>query len=448
MSARKTKNLIKTLLKLVLVVIATTALVACIDNFDGEKNSADQNYTVQLTLSNVIADESNPSSLKGNEENILKFTAREGYVFSDEIEIQNAEFTWDSSTGALTLTKITDNVVGEIKALEEFDIIYEFESDVLSLSDSKEKIIDGESLQLSLTRSDDKVGFGDVIVTVTGANYQWNASNGKLVLYNSVADVLVRFAISAEIITYPVDYVGFNQYVTIYSMPSYIIADSYLDLTIERYDSITSFDDLQFSVENAKYAWDARNGDLLIYEPTGAVTITLTTPIVPIYYNFSSNNIALVEDYNQNILSAGETKAVRLRYTNENPPSDFSCIAVDVSGASYSWNSTDGILTLSNATSNVTVAFSVETFSITYAYNMGIHSPSENADFTEFPSTIEACEHLVLQVKLASSLATYKTYTVTVDGVTSYNYDNTTGILTIDFPVGPVTITLHHIAFV
>lgn len=74
-------------------------------------------YNISTELTNCTASQSNVTEIHSTDENVsLTFTAETGYTLPTEIEVVGAEYTWDSTTGNLVLSKARRNVIITIVA--------------------------------------------------------------------------------------------------------------------------------------------------------------------------------------------------------------------------------------------------------------------------------------------------------------------------------------------
>lgn len=71
-----------------------------------------QSVTIFANTMHIIADSNNPTSFAPSDTAELKFTAEEGYELPDTVYVTGASYTWDKSTGTLTLSDVTNAYVG------------------------------------------------------------------------------------------------------------------------------------------------------------------------------------------------------------------------------------------------------------------------------------------------------------------------------------------------
>ena len=117
--------------------------------------------------------------------------------------------------------------------------------------------------------------------------------------------------------------------------------------------------------------------------------------------------------------------------TNYTYPSSFT-----VTGASYSFNSTTGVLTISNPTANVTISGACVSTLTTYTVSVSITGGSADG-----PSTIVdgATNTYTIEANSGYNLPTISDITVT--NATIKSYSSSTGVLKINAPTGNVTIS-------
>lgn len=70
-----------------------------------------ETYNISYNLTNCTGASSNPTTIDGGTTATLSFTSNDGYSFPDTITVSGVEsYTWDKSTGTLTLTNATGDV--------------------------------------------------------------------------------------------------------------------------------------------------------------------------------------------------------------------------------------------------------------------------------------------------------------------------------------------------
>ena len=70
-----------------------------------------ETYNISYNLTNCTGASTNPTTIDGGTTATLSFTVNDGYSFPDEVTVTGVEsYTWDKSTGTLTLTNATSDV--------------------------------------------------------------------------------------------------------------------------------------------------------------------------------------------------------------------------------------------------------------------------------------------------------------------------------------------------
>ena len=86
-------------------------------NMTGEPTETTE-YTITSTLVNCTSASGNSSTIEANGTATLTFTANSGYELPDTVTVSGATYTWNKSTGTLTLRRPTGNVTIGITATE------------------------------------------------------------------------------------------------------------------------------------------------------------------------------------------------------------------------------------------------------------------------------------------------------------------------------------------
>ena len=152
-------------------------------------------YSITTKLTNVTANAGNDTTLTDSSKAILYFTAAEGYLLPESVTVTGADHQWDRSTGKLELREPTGNVTVTIVGVADPDYrqSYTITLNLLGASSNSGNptiIYDDSSATLYFTA---RLGYSlPSSVTVTGAEYEWMQSLGKLVLRNPTGPVLVR----------------------------------------------------------------------------------------------------------------------------------------------------------------------------------------------------------------------------------------------------------------
>ena len=86
-----------------------------------------ETYNITYNLTNCTGASTNPTTIDGGTTATLSFTVNEGYSFPDEITVTGVEsYTWDKSTGTLTLTNATSDVSITINCIVAYPKINSF----------------------------------------------------------------------------------------------------------------------------------------------------------------------------------------------------------------------------------------------------------------------------------------------------------------------------------
>lgn len=86
-----------------------------------------ETYNISYNLTNCTGASTNPTTIDEGTTATLSFTLNDGYSFPDEITVSGAEsYTWDKSTGTLTLTNATGDVSITINCIVAYPKINSF----------------------------------------------------------------------------------------------------------------------------------------------------------------------------------------------------------------------------------------------------------------------------------------------------------------------------------
>ena len=172
-------------------------------------------------------------------------------------------------------------------------------------------------------------------------------------------------------------------------------------------------------------SYDNSTGAITISNPTGNVTISATC--VRITYTVTTNLTNLTSD-NDGSINAGGTKNITLTANSgyELPSS------ITVTGATYTYNNTTGVIALSSPTGNVTID-ATGTLS-NYTITMSLTDLTSDYDGTTM--TINDTKTITLTADAGFDLPS----SISVVGA-SYTYDSTTGEIVLSNPTGNITIT-------
>lgn len=104
------------------------------------------------------------------------------------------------------------------------------------------------------------------------------------------------------------------------------------------------------TVTGASYTWDKATGALVLSSPTGAVHVTVTAAKLPSVYSITVVASGCTVSGTSTITEGGTATLTATADSGYSLPD-----AVTVTGASHSWNSATGVLTLSDPTGEVSV---------------------------------------------------------------------------------------------
>lgn len=259
-------------------------------------------------------------------------------------------------------------------------------------------------------------------ITVSGSNYEWNSSTGVLTIKEVTGQVTVTIAAIQNVFAITKSATNGS-----WTGASTISAGGIATLTLApntNYKLPTSV-----SVTGATQSWNASTGKLTLSNPTGAVNVTATCPIITYNITETLTNVTKSGTHPTTI-NAGST--VTLKYvadTNYALPD-----SVTVTGATSTWTKSTGTLVISNPTANVSIT--VAGVRITYSITENLTNVTKTGTH---PTVIAAGQTLVLNYAAATGYNLPDTVTVT--GATS-DWKSATGVLTITNPTGAVTITI------
>lgn len=147
-------------------------------------------YFISTNVIGATGSSSNPISIFDDGTVELTFKADAGYSLPDTVVVTGAAYSWNKTTGKLTLSNPTEDVTVTVVAEK---IVYSITTnliDVTGMSDNSNTITVGESVSLYFT-ANDGYELPDEI-TVTGAAYAWNVNLGLLSLSNPTGNVTVE----------------------------------------------------------------------------------------------------------------------------------------------------------------------------------------------------------------------------------------------------------------
>lgn len=145
-------------------------------------------YTITTALSHVIADSTNPKTIKENASASLIFTAASGYELPETVTVTGCTYTWEPSTGVLNISNPTSNVAISISAIAVYQITTTL-TGCTGASSNPSTIEQGGTATLTFTAN---TGYAlPDTITVEGATHTWNKSTGTLTLSDPTGNVVI-----------------------------------------------------------------------------------------------------------------------------------------------------------------------------------------------------------------------------------------------------------------
>lgn len=383
--------------------LATIKLIATLNQDQDATWTAELYISKTYTISNDIDNGtySGDTSIETKETKTITITPNSGYILPDSITVYNADYTWDSSTGKLVLSNPTGSVsiyvtcIQGIKFINNSSVtVYLYSPDNLSsavasfagnttttLNMAKyEKIYVAASTKnticYSFTNSDSVTEYDNNDVKLSSSS-----SFYKIEKYFTTDDV------GTVTIT---DYVN-NKIIVSNSDDETIYVIMKTDLTFDLVDEIESGAELEFEP-----VADSTTGYFVAYSSSKNITVdvdddsttyslTQSTTINDVTYYYQHKFVMLYSDIGKTYVIETEKYDLTVSITNGsystsndilayggtatvsiNPYSGYDYPdSVTVSGADYSYDSTTGVVSLSNITGSVTVTGSC--YQILYA---------------------------------------------------------------------------------
>jgi len=411
-------------------ITVTNATLVSYDKATGafKINNATSNVTISCTgvilnygISGTITNGSIPTDLQiqakiGTKDIVI--TPADGYKYPESVSVTGAESSYTATTGTVHLSNATGNVTITATCPE---LKYSYSTTITNGSASPATgEIQAKKGQQEITLTPDTNYHLPDTITVTGAEYTYDKDNKKVTIKNATSDVTITcncvmdtYAITTSVTNG--SYTGDTKIGKVTGSTATITLSA--DANYHLPDSVT--------VTNATQdSYDKSTGKLQISSPTGEVTITcvcektvysITTTVTNGSYSGSTS------------IDAGGTATVTLTANSgyKLPTS------ITVSGATYTYNSTTGVVSLSEPTGNVTISCTcaANSYSITTNVTNGSYTGSTSIS-TGGTATVTI-----------SATAGYKLPTsVTVTGATQ-SYNSSTGVITLSNPTGAVSIT-------
>lgn len=248
--------------------ILTVYISNPIGNVSVEMTGTIKKYTITTNLTNCIANENNAATIEHNSSVTLYFTANENYSLPDTITLTNVDsYTWNKTSGQLTISGPTDNVVITIAAtsttntpvLEAGTYQWVDEPEIASLTN-----ILGDDCEVSFTFK----SYGDTFSGITLHSYDGSPQFG--IRYNSDNDITNHTTKTDLLYTgYSNEKKQFGQYASSKNVDE---TWTYEWVNLSEYKTITLEEDYIPTEEEKEafalwYEWAITNGNLVKYEP-------------------------------------------------------------------------------------------------------------------------------------------------------------------------------------
>lgn len=395
-------------------------------------------YNITTNTTGVIEGASNDTKLVDGGNAILYFTAMKDYVLPETVTVTNARYQWDQSTGKLELRDpsgpITVTVVAVKNEAQSYAITTSYNAGhITPYFSNVPSIQEGTSVHLQFTIT---TGVNVGSVNATGAT--------------------VSHTISGQLLTVTLENPTGPVTVTIDSRPFYKITTNLNRVSANSSNPSTITDGtaatLYFTarsgyslpetvtVTNAEYQWTQATGRLVLRDPIGPVTITITgVEILPEVYDIQTiytPSHFVADTSNPTTIEEGTT--VQLKFTISDNV-DFGTVSATGAAVSHSVSGQVLTVTLKNPVGPVTVTMtSRPTYDITV--NMShVSAASSNAD--------QIIDGLSATLYFTADSGYSLPATVTVTNA-RYEWNQSTGKLLLRDPSGPITVTIEGVEIV
>lgn len=395
-------------------------------------------YDITTNTTGVIEVASNDTKLVDGGNAILYFTAMKDYVLPETVTVTNARYQWDQSTGKLELRDPSGPITVTVVAVKN-----EAQSYAITTSYNAGHITPYFSNVPSIQEG-------------TSVHLQFTIATGAKVGSVNAMGASVSHSISGQLLTVTLENPTGPVTVTIDSRPFYKITTNLNRVSADSSNPSTITDGtaetLYFTarsgyslpetvtVTNAEYQWNQATGRLVLRDPIGPVTITITgVEILPEMYviqTIYTPSHFVADASNPTTIEQGTT--VQLKFTIA---SDVDFGTVTATGATFSHTVSGRILTvtLKNPTEPVKVTMtSRPVYSInTVLSNVTAASGNANTIIDGLSAT------LYFTADSGYSLPA----TVTVTNA-RYEWNQSTGKLLLRDPSGPITVTIEGVEIV
>lgn len=389
-------------------------------------------YEITTNSTGVIENASNPTKLVDGSNAILYFSPMTGYVLPETVTVKNASYQWDQSTGKLELRDPSGPITVTVVAVKN-----EAQSYAITTSYNAGQITPYFSNVPSIQEG-------------TSVHLQFTIATGAKVGSVNAMGASVSHSISGQLLTVTLENPTGPVTVTIDSRPFYKITTNLNRVSADSSNPSTITDGtvetLYFTarsgyslpetvmVTNAEYQWNQATGRLVLRDPIGPVTITITgVEILPEMYviqTIYTPSHFVADASNPTTIEQGTT--IQLKFTIA---SDVDFGTVTATGATVSHTVSGRILTvtLKNPTEPVKVTMtSRPVFSInTILSNVTAASGNANTIIDGLSAT--------LYFTAAPGYSLPESVTVINAW---YEWNQVTGKLFLREPSGPITVTV------
>ena len=379
------------------------------------------------------------STVQPNHMYIFTVIPSSHYSLPSNVIVTGAEnYSYNSTNGYLSINNPTGNIVITALAIpEQFSITYNLTH--VSAVGTPPNSIEYNGTTVATFEADSGYRFPND-VTVTGANYSWQQGSGNywdLVLAAPAENVTVT--ITATLIpTYTLNTAFTNMVVTSGTIPSVVDDEDVVNITFVAAAGYTLPSTINVNGYNvpvnqgtatygnciADYSISNDVGTLSLAQFTGNTTASGTATANSFSITVRAQDGSYSGD--STIVTYGTATVTIIPNAHYSLPSSITVI-----NASYTYNSTTGVVSLSYPTGEVGIlAICVaDSYSITNSITNGSASGA---------STIIYGGTAIVTISANSGYELPST--VTVSGA-SYSYNGTTGVITLSNPTGNVTIT-------
>jgi len=374
-------------------------------------------YTITKALSNCTCDDC-PADIQAKIKDVTcTLKAKNGYELPDEISVAGATLdSYSKDTGKFTIRNATEAVTITCNALMlNYDISGTITNGSIPTGEQIQAIVG--SKDITITPADGyKVPERSEDISVSGASFTY--SEGVISLSNARGNVTITATCPELMYTYSTNITNGSaspasgEIQAIKGTQEIILTPS---ANYHLPDSITV-------TGTNNYTYDKTTGKVTISNVTGNVSITCECKMDSYSITTSVTNGSYSGD-----TEIGKESTATITIT---PSTNYKLpTSITVSGATYTYNSTSGVVSLSNPTGNVTITCTCEI--ITYSISTSVSNCSASG-----ATSINAGG--TAKVTLTASAGYNLPSSVSVSGA-SYSYSN--GVVTLSNPTGNVSIT-------